>query len=146
MAGSSLRGRPIFCRSPAGGPPYSPQLNNRHFEGKIRAFSGQKSRRISRDNIDFGHKSYQQRRNLLLVSRFRSAQTVNVDQDAMERVLLALKILTSHYDQNPQSRVTQEEVDELKSYLGDESAGRSPDEIACMVIQREIKRQEEKCS
>ena len=71
---------------------------------------------------------------------------MNVDQDAMERVLLALKILTSHYDQNPENRATQEEIDELKSCIGDESVGRSLDEIACMVIQREIKRQEENCS
>jgi hypothetical protein len=68
---------------------------------------------------------------------------VNVDQGARERVLLALKILTSSYDPNAENRVTQEEVDELKSYLGDEAAGRSLDQIACTVIQREIKRQEE---
>jgi hypothetical protein len=67
---------------------------------------------------------------------------VNVDQGARERVLLALKILTSHYDPNPENSATQEEIDELKSYLGDEATGRSPDEIASMVIQREIKRQE----
>ena len=91
-------------------------------------------------------KSYQQRRNLLLVSRFLSAQTVNVDQAAIERVLLALKILTSHYEPSAENRVAQEEVEELKSYLGDDGAGRSPDEIACMVIQREMKRQEENCS
>jgi len=66
-----------------------------------------------------------------------------VDQSARERVLLALKILTSTYDPNADNRVTQEEVDELKSYLGDEAAGRSVDQIACMVIQREMKRQEE---
>jgi hypothetical protein len=57
--------------------------------------------------------------------------------------LLALKILTSHYDPNGENRATQEEIDELKSYLGDEATGRSPDEIASIVIQREIKRQEE---
>jgi hypothetical protein len=66
-----------------------------------------------------------------------------VDQGATERVLLALKILTSHYDPNGENRATQEEIDELKSYLGDGATGRSPDEIACMVIQREIKHQEE---
>jgi hypothetical protein len=66
-----------------------------------------------------------------------------VDQGATERVLLALKILTSHYDPNAENRATQEEVDELRSYLGDEAVGRSLDEIASMVIQREIKRQEE---
>jgi len=66
-----------------------------------------------------------------------------VDQGARERILLALKILTSSYDLNAENRVTQEEVDELKSYLGDEAEGCSLDEIACLVIQREIKRQEE---
>ena len=68
---------------------------------------------------------------------------MNVDQVARERILLALKILTSSYDLNAENRVTQEEVDELKSYLGDEAEGHSLDQIACMVIQREIKRQEE---
>jgi hypothetical protein len=56
--------------------------------------------------------------------------------------LLALKILTSHYDPNAEQRATQEEIEELKLCLGDEAAGRSLDEIATMVIQREIKRQE----
>lgn len=69
---------------------------------------------------------------------------LNVDQDAQQRVLLALKILTSSYDANAEDRVTQEEIDELKSYLGDEAADFSIDQIACLVIQREIKRQEEK--
>jgi hypothetical protein len=68
---------------------------------------------------------------------------VNVDQGATERVLLALKILTSGYEPNAASSVTPEEVDELESYLGDEAAGRSLDEIACIVIQREIRRQHE---
>ncbi len=71
---------------------------------------------------------------------------LKVDQDAQERVPLALKILTSSYDSNAENRVTQEEVHELKSYLGDEAAGLSLDQIACTVIQREIRRQEEKRS
>ena len=66
-----------------------------------------------------------------------------MDRGASERVLLALKILTSRYDANTEDSVTQEEVDELKSYLGEEAAGCSLDQIACMVIQREIKGQEE---
>jgi hypothetical protein len=68
---------------------------------------------------------------------------VNVDQSATERVLLALTILTSGYEPNAASSVTQEEIDELESYLGDEASGRSLDEIACMVIQREIRRQDD---
>ena len=68
---------------------------------------------------------------------------MNVDQSSRERILLALKILTSHYDPNAENHATQEEVDELKLYLGDQAAGCSLDEIACMVIQREIKREEE---
>jgi len=71
-------------------------------------------------------------------------QNVNAEQSATERVLLALKILTSGYEPNAASPVTQEEVDELESYLGDEAAGRSLDEIACMVIQREIGRQHDR--
>jgi hypothetical protein len=51
--------------------------------------------------------------------------------------------LTSHYDPNSENHATQEEVNELKSYLGDEAASRSLDEIARMMIQREIKSQEE---
>jgi hypothetical protein len=68
---------------------------------------------------------------------------LNVDQDAQERVLLALKILTSSYDPNAEHSVTQDEIDELKSYLGDQATDLSLDRIACLVIQREIKRQEE---
>jgi len=68
---------------------------------------------------------------------------VNVDQDARERILFALKILISHYDPKAENRATQEEFEKLKSYLGDEPAGRSPDEIACIVIQRELKRLKE---
>lgn len=71
---------------------------------------------------------------------------LSVDQDAQERVLLALKILTSSYDPNAEHSVTQEEIDELKSYVGDEAADLSLDQIACLVIQQEIKRQEEKRS
>ena len=70
-------------------------------------------------------------------------RNVNVDQSATERVLLALTILTSGYEPNAASSVTQEEIDELESYLGDEASGRSLDEIACMVIQREIRRQDD---
>ena len=66
-----------------------------------------------------------------------------MDQGARERVLLALKILTSRYDPNAENSGTQEEVDELRLYLGDEAADCSLDQIACMVIQREIKREEE---
>ena len=73
-------------------------------------------------------------------------QNARVDQDAQERVLLALKILTSSYDPNVENKVTQEEIDELKSYLGNEASHLSLDEVACIVIQREIKRQEERRS
>jgi len=76
--------------------------------------------------------------------RSRSGENVNADQDATERVLLALKILTSGYEPNAASSVTQEEIDELEFFLGDEASGRSLDEIACLVIQREIRRQGEK--
>jgi len=69
--------------------------------------------------------------------------TQNVDRGALERVLLALKILRCSHDTNTEDRPAQEEVDELKSYIGDEDAGRSIDQIASIVIQREIKRQEE---
>ena len=72
-----------------------------------------------------------------------SPRLSSVDQGARERVLLALKILTSRYDQNAENSATQEEVDELKMYLGFEAADYSLDQIACMVIQREIKREEE---
>jgi hypothetical protein len=51
--------------------------------------------------------------------------------------------LTSRHDQNAENSATQEEVDELKMYLGFEAADYSLDQIACMVIQREIKREEE---
>jgi hypothetical protein len=104
---------------------------------------GHRHSRIFSNIIRVDPKSYLQQRNFLTVLPFLIAQTCDVDQIVTERILLALKILTSHYDPNVENRVRQEEVDELKSYLGDEAAGRSLDEIATMVIQREIKRQEE---
>ncbi|HXI40398.1 MAG TPA: hypothetical protein VNH83_10480 [Bryobacteraceae bacterium] len=75
--------------------------------------------------------------------RSRCRGTLNAEQSSTELVLLALKILTSGYEPNTANSVTAEEVDELESYLGDEAAGRSLDEIACIVIQREIRRQDE---
>jgi hypothetical protein len=67
---------------------------------------------------------------------------VNVDQGPFEGVLLALMILKSTRDPNTAS-ATQREVDELKSYLGDEAAGLSLDQIACTVIRGETKPQEQ---
>ena len=73
----------------------------------------------------------------------RDTQNLSVDQGALERVLLAVKILRSSHDPTAESAVTQEEVDELKSLLWDDAAGLSLDQIARAVIQRETKRQEE---
>lgn len=52
-------------------------------------------------------------------------------------------ILKSAHDPNTENSATQEEVDELKSYLGDEAAGLSLDQIARTVIQRETNHHEQ---
>ena len=69
-----------------------------------------------------------------------------MDATTTERVLLALKVLTSSLDPRAEGNATQDEIDELRLHLGDEADGLLNDEIACLVIQREIKRQEEPMS
>jgi len=61
---------------------------------------------------------------------------------AIGRVLLALKILTSSCYPDEKNAVVPEELEELLSYLGDDARGLTTEQIACLVIQREIKRQE----
>lgn len=74
-----------------------------------------------------------------------SPRLETLDAATTERVLLALKVLTSSLDP-AEGNATQEEIDELRLHLGDEADGLLNDEIACLVIQREIKRQEETMS
>lgn len=73
----------------------------------------------------------------------RNTQNLNVDQGALERVLLAMKILRANHDSDTEDRPAHEEVDELKSHLGDQAANLSLDQIAYMVIEREAKCQDE---
>lgn len=67
---------------------------------------------------------------------------VDVANPFIARVLLALKVLTSSCYPNETNAVTHQELDELLSYFGDDARELSSDQIACLVIQREIKRQE----
>ncbi len=67
-----------------------------------------------------------------------------LDTATTERVMLALKILTSSLDPSAEGIAAQAEIDELRSHLGDEAVDLADDEVACLVIQREIKHQEER--
>lgn len=58
-----------------------------------------------------------------------------------ERVQLALKVLASVYGSSKGRTVATKEIQTLKSNLGAEDwTGMPPDQIACAVIERELKR------
>jgi len=66
-----------------------------------------------------------------------------VENPSITRVLLALRFLTSG-DPGDGNGGAEEDLTELLAYLGDDATGLSSEQIACLVIQREIKRQDEK--
>lgn len=64
-----------------------------------------------------------------------------MDSTFDERVQLALKVLASVYGSPKGRTVATREIEILKSYLGAEDwTGMPPDQIACAVIERELKR------
>ena len=63
-----------------------------------------------------------------------------MDPTALERVLLAVKVLNSCLD--PKGNVTEDEIKQLR-LPSDEGLGLSNYEIACLAIKREMKRQED---
>lgn len=101
------------------------------FFAKLRAFLGLRSQKLNtsmRENPNW--------------QIWRMGRNSNLDQVARERVLLALKVLTSTLDARSKDQATQEEVAELRSYIGPEAMSLSDDQVACLIIQREIQRQD----
>ena len=70
----------------------------------------------------------------------RPRQSNRVDPTALERVLLAVKVLHSCLD--PRGSVTEEEIKQLR-LPSDEDLGLTNYEIACLAITREVKLQED---
>jgi hypothetical protein len=63
-----------------------------------------------------------------------------LDPTALERVLLAVKVLNSCLD--PKGSITEKEIKQLRP-PSDEVFGLSNYEIACLTIERELKHQKE---
>ncbi len=59
-----------------------------------------------------------------------------MDDVAIERLRIAVKILNSPYNQN--EKVTEAELATLKSYLGGDLTNLSVEDIAAAVIRREL--------
>ena len=60
-----------------------------------------------------------------------------MDDAAIERLRIAVKILNSPYDHN--EKVTEAEIGTLKSYLGGDLTNLAVEDIAAAVIRRELK-------
>ena len=60
-----------------------------------------------------------------------------MDDAAIERLRIAVKILNSPYDHN--EKVTEAELATLKSYLGGDLTNLAVEDIAAAVIRRELK-------
>jgi hypothetical protein len=59
-----------------------------------------------------------------------------MDEAAIERLRIAVRILNLHYDRSGQ--VTEAEIDILKSYLGGDLVNVAVEDIATAVIRREL--------
>ncbi len=60
-----------------------------------------------------------------------------MDEAAIERLRIAVKVLNSPYDHN--ENVTEAEIETLKSYLGGDLTNPAFEDIAAAVIRRELK-------
>ena len=60
-----------------------------------------------------------------------------MDEAAIERLRIAVKVLNSPYDHN--EKITEAELATLKSYLGGDLTNLSVEDIAAGVIRRELK-------
>ena len=60
-----------------------------------------------------------------------------MDEAAIERLRIAVKVLNSPYDHN--EKVAEAELATLKSYLGNDLTNLSVEDIAAAVIRRELK-------
>ena len=60
-----------------------------------------------------------------------------MESTSNERIKLALKVLSSRYDRTV--KVSNSEIETLKSYLCSDAAGLSIDDLAGDVIQQELK-------
>jgi hypothetical protein len=59
-----------------------------------------------------------------------------MDQAAIERLRIAVKVLNSSYDHN--EKITEAEIKTLKSYLGGDLTNVPVEDIAAAVIRREL--------
>ena len=64
--------------------------------------------------------------------------TLMLDEAAIERLRIAVKVLNSPYDHN--EKVTAAEIETLKSYLGGDLTNLSIEDIAAAVIRLELDR------
>ena len=60
-------------------------------------------------------------------------------QNSLAHMMLALKVLTARYGIGD-AKIDPVDVETLKSYVGHEANGLADDQIACMVIEREVKK------
>ena len=60
-----------------------------------------------------------------------------MDEATIERLRIAVKVLNSPYDHN--EKVTEAEIETLKSYLGGDLTNLAFEDIAAAVIRRELK-------
>jgi hypothetical protein len=67
-----------------------------------------------------------------------------MDQAAIEWLRIAVKILNSPYAQN--EKITEAEIETLKSYLGGDLTNLSVEDIAAAVIRRELNLKSKKTS
>ena len=59
-----------------------------------------------------------------------------MDEAAIERLRIAVRILNLRYD--PSEEITETEIETLKSYLGSDVTNVAVEEIAAAVIRREL--------
>jgi hypothetical protein len=68
--------------------------------------------------------------------RFDSVIVMN--EAAIERLRIAVRVLNLHFDHGDGDKVTEAEIEILKSYLGGDLANVAAEDIATAVIRREL--------
>ena len=61
-----------------------------------------------------------------------------MDEAAIERLRIAVRVLNLKYDHSDSDKVTEAEIEILKSYLGGDLANLAVADIATAVIRREL--------
>jgi hypothetical protein len=69
----------------------------------------------------------------------KKGMIASMPQTAIEHMTLALKVLSDRYKRGGPG-IERADVEKLKTFLGDEAQGLADDQIACAVIEKEVRK------